>query len=69
MIEEVLPVVLDSAVQKESGAVIDPAYVRSVFSGEFRILSDTRGGGEWQVPSSLITTYDDRIRLLDRLTE
>jgi hypothetical protein len=44
-------------------------YLRSVFSEEYSILEKRNMGGQWQVPSSMIATYDERVRLVDRLTE
>lgn len=44
-------------------------YMRSVFAEEYSILEKRYGGGQWQVPTSLIATYDERVRLVDRLTD
>ena len=49
--------------------MIGADYLRSVFAEEYSILEKRRGGGQWNVPSSLIATYDERVRLVDRLTD
>ncbi len=49
--------------------IVGADYLRSVFSEEYSILVKRNTGGEWRVPPSLIGTYDERVRLVDRLTD
>ncbi len=61
-----------SLLQTKAGpdrATVAADYLRSVFADEYSILDKRRAGGEWQVPHSLIATYDERVCLVDRLTD
>lgn len=42
-------------------------YIRYIFAKEYHILKEAHKEGPWHVPPSLISSYNERIRLIDRL--